>query len=135
VDISSHPAVARALLVLTALLSASAIGFGLAGSFALAIATQWAISAIRTTIRPLYTAWLSQQVDSRFRATAISMSGQADSLGQIAGGPGIGAIATVLSLRTALAISGVILSPALLLYARTVRTAGDPVGSSRSDPA
>jgi DHA3 family tetracycline resistance protein-like MFS transporter len=50
----------------------------------------------------------------------ISMRSQADALGQIAGGPIVGAVGNV-SLRAALAVSSVLLTPALWLYARTLR--------------
>jgi DHA3 family tetracycline resistance protein-like MFS transporter len=49
------------------------------------------------------------------------MSSQMDALGQIGGGPVVGAIGRTFSLRAALAVSGLILSPALWLYARSRR--------------
>ena len=45
---------------------------------------------------------------------------QADALGQIAGGPVVGWIGTVRSLRAALVTTGLVLSPALLLFARAL---------------
>jgi len=44
------------------------------------------------------------------------MSGQANALGQIAGGPAIGALGSARGLRVALLASGALLAPALLLY-------------------
>ncbi len=55
------------------------------------------------------------------RATILSINGQADAIGQIAGGPVVGAIGTIFSLRAALVVTDVILSPALALYAKTLR--------------
>ena len=53
-----------------------------------------------------------------------------DALGQIGGGPAVGAIGTAFSLRAALVTSGLILSPALWLYARV--RAGDDARRSVS---
>jgi hypothetical protein len=44
-----------------------------------------------------------------------------DAMGQIAGGPLFGVIAKVVSVRVAVLTAGLLLSPALLLFARTVR--------------
>ncbi|MGZ3585166.1 MAG: hypothetical protein ACXVCT_20680, partial [Ktedonobacterales bacterium] len=120
-DMSSHTAVARTLLAINMLLIVSICGFALAGNFPLAVAMFWSAGVLRNAHAPLYTAWLNQHIDSRVRATLISVSGQADALGQIAGGPLVGTIGLFASLRVALAVSGLILLPALPLFARTLR--------------
>ncbi|MGZ3637502.1 MAG: MFS transporter [Ktedonobacterales bacterium] len=120
-DMSSHTAVARTLLAINMLLIVSICGFALAGNFPLAVAMLWSVGVSRNAHAPLYTAWLNQHIDSRVRATLISVSGQADALGQIAGGPLVGTIGLFASLRVALAVSGLILLPALPLFARTLR--------------
>lgn len=124
VDLSSARAVARALVGMTALLSASVIAFGLAPNFGLAVACVWAIAVLRSTINPLYTAWLVQHAEASVRATVISIAGQVDAFGQIAGGPVIGAIGTLRGLRTALVVTGATLIPAVPLLARASRRAG-----------
>lgn len=96
------------------------IGFALAGSFWQALAALWGVSLMRSVARPIFSAWLTQNIDPRVRATVISMSGQADAIGQIAGGPAIGAIGGV-SLRAAMAAAGVVLAPSLWLFARARR--------------
>jgi hypothetical protein len=58
------------------------------------------------------------------RATVISMGSQANALGQTAGGPVIGAVGTLAGIRAALALAGLILSPALALYGRALRHGG-----------
>ncbi len=58
------------------------------------------------------------------RATVISITNQADAVGQWTGGPGIGVIGTVFSIRAALVVGGLCLSPALLLYGRAIRHGG-----------
>ncbi len=119
-DMTSHVAVARTLLAINTLLIVSIIGFALAGNFPLAVTAYWCAGVLRGLHTPLYTVWLSQHIESRVRATLISVSSQADALGQIAGGPLVGAIGTFASLRAALAVSGLVLVPALPLFARTL---------------
>lgn len=123
VDLASARAVARALVGMTALLSASVIAFGLAPGFGLAVACVWAIAVLRNTIDPLYTAWIAQHTDDSVRATVISVAGQVDAFGQIAGGPIIGWIGTLRGLRTALVVTGATLAPAIPLLARASRRA------------
>ena len=133
VNLASHRGIAGALSVLTALLSASVIAFGLAGNFYLAVLLVWCIAVLRTTSSPLYTAWIAQHTDPRVRATVISLSGQVDAIGQVIGGPAVGYIGTVRGLRTALVVAGALLSPALLLFARTLRRDGDVMIAAGGD--
>ena len=76
---------------------------------------------LRSTINPIYATWLTQHSAAKVRATIISMSSQLDAIGQIAGGPIVGVIGTLASLRAALLAAGVLLSPVLLLFLRTLR--------------
>lgn len=126
-DATSHRAVSRTLFALDGLLAAGMLAFTLAGSLGLALAAYWAVAALRTVAGPLTTAWLNQRLDPRVRATVLSMRGQADAFGQVAGGPALGALGTAVSLRAALLAATAALLPALLLYARAVRRpAGAP---------
>jgi DHA3 family tetracycline resistance protein-like MFS transporter len=119
VDTNSHHSVAWALFTVDCLLIAGAIGFALAGQFALALAVFWLFTTARGPRAPLEQVWMNQNLDSSVRATVFSLRGQANALAQILGGPLLGMIATVLSTPIALIAGGIILSPALLLYART----------------
>ncbi len=121
VDLGSHRGIGRALVGLTAVLSASVIVFGLAGSFWLAVAAVWTIAMMRRAIGPLYDAWLAMHTDPSVRATVISMAGQVDAFGQIVGGPALGALGTLRGLRVALVAAGALLTPAIPLLARTLR--------------
>jgi len=112
---------ARALLVLTVVLTASVAVFGLARSFALALTARLAASVCRAVMDPLYVGWLNRDLDPSVRATVISMGGQANALGQIAGGPAVGALGSALSLRAALLASAALLTPAVAIYARLQR--------------
>jgi DHA3 family tetracycline resistance protein-like MFS transporter len=50
------------------------------------------------------------------RATVLSMSSQVDAIGQVAGGPAVGLIGNLISVRAALLTSSIILMPVLALY-------------------
>ncbi|HEY7908582.1 MAG TPA: MFS transporter [Thermomicrobiales bacterium] len=125
-DTNSHRAVARALTVSTALLVVCYLGFALVGNLALAVVASIGVRTFRNINSPLQTAWVNQHVDSRVRATVISISSQADAIGQIAGGPVVGYVGVLATVRAALVVGGCILSPALFLYAQTLRRA-DPI--------
>jgi DHA3 family tetracycline resistance protein-like MFS transporter len=81
----------------------------------------WLITVTRGVIGPIYTAWVNQRLDSSARATVLSMSSQVDAIGQIAGGPSVGLIGNLVSVRAALAASAIILTPQLALLSHSPR--------------
>ncbi len=121
IDTSKHGPVARAVLILIAGMVAGLLAFALTGSFAVALVAFWGFSALRRTLGPLYTAWVNQHAESSVRATIISMSSQIDALGQILGGPLVGAIGLALGIPVSLTICAVVLATALPLLIRTIR--------------
>lgn len=127
IDTSSHQVVTRSLLTIDTLLVVAMAGFALAGNFAVAAIAFVGASALRGINAPLTSAWINQSIDPRVRATVISMSGQADALGQIAGGPGIGAIGSIFSLRASLTAATIALLPSLLLYGRALGQGEKPL--------
>ena len=110
--------VARSFFFLSIVLCLALFGFAGANSLWLVLVFYWIISVVRQVIEPVYTAWVNQRLDSSVRATVLSMSGQVDAIGQIIGGPGIGLVGNLSSVRTALISSGVILTPVLALYTK-----------------
>jgi MFS transporter, DHA3 family, tetracycline resistance protein len=120
-DTDDHAAVARFLTATNALMIGSMIGFGLAGTFPLALGAYWGVTILRRANGPIYNTWLARSIEPSVRATVISMSGLVDAFGQIAGGPVIGLIGTAVSLRAAMVAAGAALSPALALFARAAR--------------
>ena len=126
VDTTSHLAVARTLFLINALLIAGMVAFGLATTFAVAAGASLLARAVRGINDPLATAWIHQSLEPGVRATVFSLISQADALGQIGGGPVVGALATARSIRTALVASGVALTPVLGLYAQTTRGSAEP---------
>lgn len=95
--------------------------FALAGQFALALAALWLITTASGPRIPLTQTWIIQQTPSSVRATILSLNAQVSALAAMVGGLLIGAIATTLTTRPALLLSGLLLLPALFLYARTIR--------------
>jgi DHA3 family tetracycline resistance protein-like MFS transporter len=117
--------IARLLLGATALQIVGLLVFALTRSAAAAIVALLSIFLIRRLEGPLWSIWLNQQIqDSSVRATVLSMTGQADAIGQAAGGPVLGAIGNVWGLRAALTTGALVLTPALGLYARALRHGG-----------
>jgi DHA3 family tetracycline resistance protein-like MFS transporter len=113
---------ARILFVLDSVLIVGTLAFAFAGRFALAVAAIWTIDTARSLAHPVYSTWLNANVDdSRVRATVISITNLGDSAGQWGGGPVLGAIGSLVSIRAALAAGALVLTPALALYGRAIR--------------
>jgi DHA3 family tetracycline resistance protein-like MFS transporter len=105
------------LLMLNGLLVLAIVAFALAGEWWIALAAYWAAAVLRKTNEPIYSAWLNEQIrDSRRRATILSTQGQVNSLGEIFGGPLVGAVVWKGTVSAGLIASGVILAPVVVLY-------------------
>jgi len=113
-------AMGRLLQAIFAMMGASILLLALTGNIILAMLAYWVFETLRRTAYPLSEAWVNQQIDSTVRATVLSMTSQVDALGQIVGGPIVGTIGTLFSLRAALVAAGVILAPVVALYGRVV---------------
>ncbi len=117
--------VTKTLLVLNAALIGTVVVFGLAGLFWLAVLAMLLTNVARSLVMPLFTSWLNQSISrSNVRATVISITNQADAVGQWTGGPAIGGIGNAFGIRAALVTGAFLLSPALALYARALRHGG-----------
>ena len=117
-DTSQPQAIGRAMFFITGAISASLLGFAFSPLLALTSAAFLLIVIFRRIAVPLYTAWVNQQLDSGTRATVLSISSQVDAIGQIAGGPGVGLIAKLVSVVAAISTSGLLLTPALWLVGK-----------------
>jgi predicted MFS family arabinose efflux permease len=109
---------ARLLAALAATDVAALAIFAVANSLWLAFTMLWVRRIVVTIGAPVQTAWLNRNLDPASRATVISMTGQANSIGQAAGGPAFGVIANAVSIPAALLASAVVLSPTVALYHR-----------------
>jgi DHA3 family tetracycline resistance protein-like MFS transporter len=125
VDTRRARPMARVLTTNAVLIVVTLAGFGLTRSFWIALALYWAIGVLRSVAEPLHTAWFNLRIDdAQVRATIFSVGGQVDAIGQIAGGPAVGAIGNA-SIRAALVTSALLLSPVLPLYATAIRHSGE----------
>ena len=124
-EYADNSKLARSLLFLTVVLSVSVVIFGLATSFVVAAISYLVARLVRRLKDPLYVTWLNKNVeDSSVRATVNSIASQADAIGEVAGGPAIGVVGTVASLRAALVATGFLLTPAIALFLRAIRHGG-----------
>ncbi len=131
VNSNNQRLVSRILLSADAMMIVAIFSYAWAGSFAVAVVALLTAKLMRGLPGPLYQTWLNQHIDSEVRATVLSMDSQLNALGQIAGGPAVGAVGSYVSIRAALSISALILSPVLYLYYRAGQY--KPVSAVESD--
>jgi DHA3 family tetracycline resistance protein-like MFS transporter len=128
-DTRNAAGLARFLMLNAGLTVAALAGFALVRSFWGALVLFWALGMLRTVADPVYTAWFNQRIDeSQVRATMFSVSSQMNAIGQVAGGPAVGAVGNR-SIRAALGVSALLLSPVLPLYGMARRRGGKPASS------
>ena len=125
VDRGGTPAVARMLVVFTLATITAQIAFALGGSFWLVMTVFLTACVTRSLLDPLYTTWLNEQItDSSVRATVLSVSGQANAVGQASGGPVLGVVGNAFGIPAALVLGALTVLPAVGLYARALRHGG-----------
>ena len=126
-DLQNERVVIRAMFTLTALQIAAVGSFALAPTFGWALVSVLAAGAIRSLVQPVYDTWLNLNVDSKVRATVLSMMSQTDALGQTAGGPFVGWVGSRVSIRASLLLAAALLSPILhvCMRVRPKREASD----------
>lgn len=117
-DISSRPLIVFSLIALTALRISAMVLMAFAPGFGWAIAAVLLHDTVMALNGPIYNTWLNQHIESKSRATVISMMSQCDALGQSAGGPLVGWIGNRLSVRASIVTSAILLTPVLGLFAR-----------------
>lgn len=120
-DSNNHKSTVTTLLLTNGLLSISVIIFAISKNFMMAAIGFWLISMFREVRNPYYDAWMNQNVSSKVRATVFSVCSQANAVGQIAGGPILGFVATTISLRFSMVLSGLILIPTLFIYSYSIK--------------
>jgi MFS transporter, DHA3 family, tetracycline resistance protein len=113
--------VAGALLAATLAIGGAVVVVATAHAFAVAVAAVLAVSTMRPVLAPLITGWMVTRVEPSVRATALSAQEMFDSGGQIIGGPVIGAIGTLATIRIALLAGAAALAPAAVCLAAASR--------------
>jgi MFS transporter, DHA3 family, tetracycline resistance protein len=121
VNLDNHTTTARALLLVYGIKAAGIFIFGLASNFAVAVAAYWLVMGLRDTAKAMGDAWLNQHLEPRIRATMFSLAGQTHAIGEIVGGPPVGAIGSLFSVRAAITTAGVILAFTFPLFAFVLR--------------
>ncbi|NSW51374.1 MAG: MFS transporter [Anaerolineae bacterium] len=117
-DLRWHQKVLGWLITVSMVTALAILWFALARSVLAAMAAFLLISVSRSVLPPIQNAWINQHIESRHRATTLSMSSQMNALGQIAGGPILGWVGKQVSIVVALAVSGILhFGPAVLFGA------------------
>jgi DHA3 family tetracycline resistance protein-like MFS transporter len=80
----------------------------------------WVRTGVNSVSQPVESAWLNRNLDASTRATVNSMTGQANSFGQVGGGLALGWVGNTYSIRAALLGSALILSPTVVLFRRLI---------------
>jgi MFS transporter, DHA3 family, tetracycline resistance protein len=130
--------VVSTLLVLTIATAAGVVCMAASRVFVFAIVAYLAVVTMRPLFSPLVTGWVVGRVDASVRATALSATEMFDSGGQIVGGPVVGEIGVLTTIRIALLAGAAALVPAaglLVAATRRVRMRGEAVGQSDGAPA
>lgn len=117
-DLTGTRGLIRALFIASTGLSLVLGLFAFSGLLWWAIALLLIIAVLRNIIYPLHTAWVNRKLEPGVRATILSISGQVDAIGQIAGGPGVGLIARRISMPVGILTSALLLTPVLGLLGK-----------------
>jgi MFS transporter, DHA3 family, tetracycline resistance protein len=121
IDTNNPRRLAQSLTVITSLLIGGVLLFAVTGNVFVAFGAGLLVGTLRGLRWPLFHTWINQQIDSRVRATVLSMQAQMDALGQIAGGPAVGYIGLRVGVRAAIITAALLLSPILPLHMRSLR--------------
>jgi MFS family permease len=123
VDLNRRGAAARVLFGFNALMLVGVVVFAWTRNFALAILAWLVVSGLQEIGGPISETWLNQNIPSSIRATVLSMNSQVGMLGQMGGSAGLGLFGDRFGVRRALGLSGVFLTPLLLIYGRSTSLA------------
>ena len=120
-DALQNHKVVRLLQGIYGLIVLSLLIFAWTQNFYIAVLATLMVDTLRGTTFPVTTTWLNQFIDSKVRATVLSMISQVDAVGQMAGGPVVGIIGNLRSIRAALTGSALLLAPTVPLFGRTFK--------------
>ncbi|MBK8783498.1 MAG: MFS transporter [Anaerolineales bacterium] len=135
VDSNSPLAIGRIMLIVTGSIIAAIIGFAMSPLLFLTLGLYLTINILRSVRDPLNIAWVNQKLDPQTRATVHSMTGQMDSVGQMAGGPSVALVARSLSVAAAITTSAMLLGPAMFLVNRANSQSAKEASAIGENPA
>lgn len=108
-------------MLLGTLMAVQVVGIlimGISPWIAIALSGLWMREAAQHLAGPIQIAWMNRNLETKSRATVMSMSSQVDAFGQVAGGPALGGVGSKWGLTAAIAGSAAVLSPAIFLFMR-----------------
>lgn len=106
------------LLLTNAVLTGTMLIFAWTGHFWVAVSMYWVTSALRNVNYPLISIITNEQIESKGRATTLSMFGQLDAFGQIVGGPLVGLFALYSTIAGGISASAFLILPVLYFFWR-----------------
>ena len=124
-DTANNAKIARLLSGIYSLVSLGLLAFAWSQNFYLAIAAVLLVDTMRSLTGPLQDTWVNKYIDSKVRATMLSMTSQLDALGQMFGGPVVGLVGNLRSIKAALTTSALLLLPVVPLFGRTAKEADE----------
>jgi DHA3 family tetracycline resistance protein-like MFS transporter len=130
VDTTDNVRMARLLSGIYALISLGLFVFAWSGNFYLAIAATLLVDTMRSLTDPLIDTWVNKYIESKVRATMLSMTSQLDALGQMIGGPVVGVIGNLHSIKAALTTSALLILTVVPLYSKTAKQTSQSVNST-----
>ncbi|MGN7477989.1 MFS transporter [Solibacillus silvestris] len=101
------------LVLLNSVLVVMMIYFAMIEQFLIAAVLYWGIASLRAVNYPLVNVMTNKHLHSEGRATTLSMYGQLDAFGQVAGGPLVGVIALYTSVQGGIITSALLIIPTL----------------------
>ncbi|GAA2032046.1 MFS transporter [Terrabacter terrae] len=120
--VDSSPGLPVALAMLLQVLAV--VGVAVLGNLWLVLTCVWLRSAAMAFSRPIESTWVNRNLDGPTRATVLSLNSQANALGQVAGGPPLGALASWASIPVALLVSAVVQAPSVAAFLRVRHVVG-----------
>ena len=113
--------VARGMRLFTTATLVTIVGFAFAPGFELAVLIFVVGKQLQRANFSLYDPWLTRQISPEVRATVLSMWAQVNAIGQVIGGPIIGAIAVATTLPIGYAFLALLLLPVPILLTMILR--------------
>ena len=118
VNLADSDKVVRTLLIVYSGMIVSVLMVAWSQTFMLVLIGLWLTRMLISVARPLMEAWINQHITSNVRATILSVNGQFNSFGEIIGGPAIGIIATLTTVRIAISFTVVLIGILLTVVNR-----------------
>ena len=131
-DTSDNIKVARLLSGVYGIISLGLLIFAWSKDFYLAIGATLLEDIMRSLTGPLIDTWVNKYIESKVRATMLSMTSQLDAFGQIFGGPLVGFIGNLHSIKAALTTSAFLVLPSVPLYRKTIHQSRQEINSVKT---